>query len=471
MRIPRDLYYIIDQKGFRNVPWRRERSVEESLERVIRKEMPFDLTAPGRYVGTPGPLNYRESSIAFGTPSGCGHRDEIESWDEIEFKPFAYHAGNEQPLRIDEAKKRKEDGEDLEFMHIPIGRMHIPFGENFHTLTDREFESVVGKVRKPVRLTWETWDRSVDHSFTSYAPGARATPLLAQKVELLQECMVGVRIIDSGSRSKREAVQTLSRLLDHRRFFTSENDKDFYWVNWHPLAYMHDSPGPRQETSTTVIQISNDANDIEAEYQTVELRAMAAHEGDRQPIPVAKAKVLNEEGESTNLMQVPLGYIHWVPREKRPINAPNSGLWEQPVEWTWTEDWEEPAEWVWADGWEKPIELTWGNVSGFENGHRKSVFQKIIFLRHYLKMIYIVDSGEELKGDVVAAIEDLTGIELRHSTNSYGQDYWWKVQYDGSSTKPSSPPTGSTSNSDVPSVLDLYGGDKERAHDHYWNTN
>lgn len=468
MTIPRDLYYILNQQGFGNAPWCWERSAQKDLKYLFEGELSFDLTSPDRYVGTLGPHAFRESAIGFGTPCGCGRGDDLEFWDDIEFEPFACHTGDEQPLRIDEARKRKREGEDLDLMHIPIGRVLIPFGANFHTLTDCDFGSVLGQVKKPVGLTWKTWDRSVETSFTTYAPGVRVTPTKAQKIELLQECMVGVRILDPGSRSKGEAVQALSRLLDHRRFYRSEADENFFWVNWNPMAYIHDGPGPTKETTTTVMQIPSDAGGTEDNYQTVEIRAIAVHEGDRQPIPVAKAKVLRKDGENTSLMQVPLGYIHWVPSPTAPYD---SGLWELPIKWTWTEDWEEPVEWAWAGGWEKPVELTWGSVSGFENGHRRSVSQKMVFLRHYLKMIYIVDAGKESEENIVAAIEELTGIELRHSTNSLGQDYWWKVQYDGTSTKSGSPPSGNNSSPAPPSLLELYGGDKQMAHDHYWNTN
>jgi hypothetical protein len=153
------------------------------------------------------------------------------------------------------------------------------------------------------------------------------------------------------------------------------------------------------------------------------------------------------------------------------------------VDWTWTEDWEEPSEWTWADGWEEPIELTWRNASRWEGDFERPNIQKIVFLRHYVKMIYIVDTGEGVEEhEVIRAIEELAGIELRHGTNSLGQDYWWKVQYDGSSmksssrssgfSKPPSRPGEDRSDPRVPSqtVVDLYGGDEEQAHAHWCNT-
>jgi len=481
MKIPRDLYYILNQsrlpfggyaeESFVSTPWCRERSAEEKIDRLVEKDLPFDLVRPESFQHFNLPRNHRESAIRFAAPAGCRGRGGTDPWDAIEFKPFAYHAGDEQPLRIHEARKRKEEGGDLDFMHTPIGRVDLPFGANLHTLTECDFDSVVGQVKKPVSLTWKTWDRSSRMTFTVEGPGVTFGANRAKKVEFLQECMAAVRITDPGPwGSKREAVQSISRLLDHRRFVASESDEDLFWLVLNPMAYIYDGPGPKKETTATVLHIPSEANDSEDDEQTVEIRVMAAHEGDRKPIPVARAKAL----ESTELMQVPLGFIGWAPTERR------QGNFEQPANWTWTGDWEEPSGWAWADGWEEPIELTWRNISGFnESGYTRSLAQKYIFLRHYLKMVYIVDAGEEIDEEaVVRTLEELAGIELRHSTNSLGQDYWWKVQYGGptlggrdSYTKSSSQPPGHNSNSGAPSVLDLYGGDEQRAHDHYWNTN
>lgn len=459
MKIPRDLNYILNRQNFKNAPWRRKRSVKESLERFVEEGLPFNLSSRekerfGKRSSCPPKVS--GSTIRFGSPPRAGH-DNLEFSEGIKFEPFAFHTGDEQPLRVREARELAEDGEDLEVMHIPVGSLLIPFGENFHTLTDWHFRSMVGKARKPFGLTWHKWDRSPP-GFSQIPPGAHISSTIARKVEFLQECMVALRIVDPGSKSREEAAQVFSRLLNCRPFYADDTDEDLYRLNWNPWApkAMHDAPGPNETTTRTFVQIPSDGSGTD--YQTVQVRLMAHHEGDRKPIPVAKNKALDKD---TDLMQVPMGYIGWAPSEKR------QGAFEDPVNWTWTEDWEEPSDWIWADGWEKPIELTWRKKRGV-----KGTIQKIVFLRHYVTMIYIEDMGEGAEEDEVARdIEELAGIELRHSTNSLGEDYWWKVQHDGSSTNSSSRPSGHSKSSKAPSLLDLYGGDEQMASDAYNNIN
>lgn len=479
MKIPRDLYYILSQsrllfggdaeQGFVAPPWCLERSVQEKLYRLGEKDLPFEqvrLESEGacclRY-----PPDHEESAFIFHAPIGSEGVGGIEPWDAIEFEAYAYHAGDEQPLRLDEVRRREED---LDFMRIPIGRVEIPHGANFHTLTECDFDSVVGQMQKPISLTW--WNR-VDHEFRRDFPYAGFSDELAKKIELLQECMRGVRITDPGPwDSKKEAVQSLTRLLHYRKFSRSKSDESFFWAVLDPFAYIQgDGPGPRRQTARTVLHIPSKYSDTDDE-QTAEIRLVAVHEGDKEPIPVAKDKDLSNG--DTGLMQMPLGYIGWRSTERR------QGIFEQPADWTWSEDWEEPSGWAWADGWEEPIELTWRNVTGYnEDGDGRALTQKYIFLRHYLKQVYIVSMGEGVdERAVVRTLEDLAGIKLRQGSNSLGEDYWWKVQYGGptlgghdSYNKSSSRPSGNNRNSGSPSALDIYGGNKQRAHDHYWNTN
>ena len=477
MKIPRDLYYILSRQNFRNTPWRWEHPVEKGLNCLVEKSPSFELRkrdpVPGFASEQPPvrPYRLRESEICFFPPARAQANPHHHK-ESICFEPFAFHTGDEQPLRVEEARELAEDEKDLELMHVPVRYLAIRYGDNFHTLlTDSNFESVVGQMRKPVGLAW----RFQKSPIVKGPNGYHITWEPEKKVEFLQECMAAFRIVDPGSKSIREAAQVFTRLLSDRYFNADDTDEDFYWVNWDPLAPVgHASmPGPNQSTTLTSIEIppeiSNTAEDEYPTYKKAQIRVMANHEGYRNPIPVAMNKALDK---NTELMQVPMGYIGWIPSEER------QEVFEQPVDWTWTAGWEEPLNWEWAKGWEEPSEQTWPRFRG-----SYCDTQKIVFLRHYAKMIYIVDTDEGIEEhEVVRAIEQLAGIKLRHSTNSLGQDYWWKVQYGGSSmkstsrssgfSKPPSRPGKDRSDPRVPSqtVADLYGGSEDQAHTHWCNT-
>jgi len=449
MKIPRDLYYILNHRSFTTPPLCRQQPVRDILKRGSEDKLSFKVTAP--FCGKPG--NCDISFIYFAHPG----TDTPEAW-KIQFKVYAHHKGDGRPLTGSELKSLIGQFEDLEEIEVPVGGIHLQYGWGYHTLTECDFESVVGHVRKPARLTWATYEGV--NAFGSISP------ITAQKVEFLHECATKIELVDSGRKSVEEAAAAISRVLDlDLRPIGDENNKS-QWsiILGRKIRERPDnpcSPGPNIPKSHIYIsQVSNcssphikysvRSSNAEDDVFVVKFKALAAHNGDKQPICDDKFRELQEKGEETELMEVPLGNMHKIGRTG-------------------------PYELLSNDDFEKPVEKTW------RDGEKVCVQKKYDFLRNYMRMIYILDSGEKSEKEAAAALRGvLTSVNLRHSTDSRGRDYWYKPvrthpsksSRSSGSCSPMSQPGKDRSDPRVPSqdVVDMYGGDEELAHTHHWNT-
>lgn len=174
----------------------------------------------------------------------------------------------------------------------------------------------------------------------------------------------------------------------------------------------------------------------------VRVKALALHKGDHKPIDVRRSRY--REGD-TELMELPLGFIDTtVPpfRYGRVLEKEGNVL---------AEDLKEPIHETWADD------------------YKKEVAQKMNFLRLYMYMFYVVESGQISDTKVGNRLCDMLHIRNRvgWSTDYEGRRYGYQKTYkelrSGSSSHSNS--------SKAPSLLDLYGGDEQMASDAYNNIN
>lgn len=439
MKIPRDLYYILNHGPFTTPPVCRQRSVEEILKCGIKEKSCLEITAP--FCGRPE--NCDISFIHYAHPG----TNTPESW-RIKFRVYAYHKGDGRPLTGSDLKGWIGQFEDLKELEVPVGGIHLQFGWNYHTLTECDFESVVRHVKKPARLTWPTYDGT--------SPFGSVSPITAQKVEFLHECANKIEIVDSGRKSMEEAAAAISQVLDlDLRPIGDESSKDLWSVILGRKVRTRPdnpcSPGPNIPKSYIYVSQVNNysaphtkysfrSSNAEDDFFVVKFKALAAHNGDRQPLWDDKFLELQRKGEETELMEVPLGGMHKIGSARGSFDILSH------------------------DDFEKPIEKTW------RDSEKLCLQKKYDFLRNYMRMIYILDSGERSEEEAEAALRGvLSPINLRHSTDSQGRDYWYR-SVRTCSPKSSGPRLSKrSSGSSRITLLDLYGNNEE-VHTHWCNT-
>ena len=293
---------MLNNQDFSAPPWRRDSSVIETLSRLLEGDLSYELTVEmveGLGLIEPGTKHYTRnhgrSIIRF--DGGLG---SYKRWD-IEFRTFALHTGDEQPLRTYQAQDLLSEDQPLEWMHIPIGAIGLKFGSGFYRITNVDFESIVGNWIKPSYLNWR---READ-------PIGGASPRTAQKAEFLHECAARIQIVDSGWKSEEEAASAISQVLNVQLVPSNNEDIEHLWRV--PLGCTLRTRPTEPNSSIpnipkSFIQFSPNHNEALQDHWTIKFRALAAHTGDWQPLPVREAKDLQEKGE-TELMEVPMGYI------------------------------------------------------------------------------------------------------------------------------------------------------------------
>jgi hypothetical protein len=174
---------------------------------------------------------------------------------------------------------------------------------------------------------------------------------------------------------------------------------------------------------------------------TIEVKALAVHTGDYWPVSVREAKELKDKGENTELMEIPLSFIDLYQSRKR------RRVFDQGCEPVLPKDLKRPIRRVWSDN------------------HTEEMVQKANFLRLCMHMVYILDSGELTQAAPARRLFE--ALDLSHScefsTDASGREYCYQTVSDGLFS-------GSSGDNASPSVLEMYGGNKQQAHTHWCNT-